>query len=291
MLINHIINGTKVVKNNHPLILIAFLFKLSFSFLFIIPLQNMLSNAFSHRPAATKLLAQWDLTPIIDFVFTHLKALESYVYIIPIGIIIAFTVHLFLNGGFLRTLILSTDEESEPFGIDRFFSRCGTYVLTFIKIALISFIFYLVIAILFIILSTLGMHLFLGESASEPVRFFTLTAQFVIFILLFLFVNMCMMYTKIAAVTKEPRSIYFILIESFQFLRKNIGQAIALYLLLLSGLLLISGIYLAFHRFVTVLPVTWSIIVLFLCQQATSFTRSWYRLVGFASQAHLYNLN
>lgn len=291
MLINHIITGIKVVKNNHQLILIAFLFKFGLSFLFLIPLQSLVSDALSHRPAATKLLSQWDLTPIIDFAFTNRQALENYGYIILIGVIIALTLHLFLSGGFFRTLVLSELEESERFETERFFGWCGTYFPTFVKIAVLSVIFYLAITILFIILSTLGRHIFLGESVSVMVRFFIMLAQAAILILLLLFVNMCMFYIKIVAVTREPRSIFSILIELFRFLRENIGKAIALYLLLTFGLFFIIGIYLILHRFIVVLPITWSILLLFFCQQVLSFTRSWYRFVGYASHAHLYISN
>lgn len=291
MLINHIIAGIKVVKNNQQLILIAFLFKLSLSFLLLIPLQGLVSDALSHRPAATKLLSQWDLTPIIDFAFTNLQALENYAYIILIGVIIAFMLHLFLSGGFFRTLVLSELEESERFGAERFFGWCGTYFPAFVKIAFLSAIFYLAMTILFIILSSLGMHVFLGESDSETVRFFIMLAQAAMFSLLLLFVNMCTIYIKIVTVTREPRSILSILIESFRFLRGNIGKAIALYLLLTFGLLFIIGIYLILHRFIVILPITWSILLLFFLQQVLSLARSCYRLAGYASHINLYILN
>lgn len=291
MCINHLIYGTRAVRKNFPVVLIAFIFKLSLSLLLLIPLQGILSDVLSHRPAATSLLADWNLTPLIDLIFNNPDVLQCYGYVIIVGSIIIFTLHLFLSGGFYRTLTILSQEDSETFGIDRFFAWCGEYFHVFFKLTVLSIIFYFAAAILSIILSELGVHLFFGKSVSEPARIFILLVHTAILILLLLFVNMCMLYMKIIAVTSRSRSILSIVNEACLFLRKTIGKVIVLYAILLFGLLVITGTYCFAHFSIQRLPLWLSIIALFICQQVFSFARSWYRLIGYASHIHLYNAN
>ena len=288
MTMKHILNGMKVVRRNWPLVAIAFLFKFGFAFLFLMPLQGLVSGAFSNRPGAGRLLSEWNLTPIIDFVYYNHGALEQYGYFILVAIIIAFMFHTFISGGFFRTLTMGLREEQNVFTAKRFFGWCGYYFWRFVKIAIASAIFYLVIAVLFIILSELVTHLILGKEASEPVRFFITLGRITVFALLLLVANLVIMYTKIAAVVHEHPSLLDMLGSALQFLRNTFWRALTLWAELLIGLFLIMLMYWILFAVCNVLPTTSSIITLFFVQQTLSLTRSWYRLVAYASQTGLY---
>jgi hypothetical protein len=286
--IKHIVSGVKIVRLSWPLIAVAFLFKFGLAFLCVIPLQNLMSDAFSYRPAAGLLLEEWNLTPLIDFLLNHLYALKQYGYFAVIGMILALTLNLFLSGGFFRTLAVAQGGEYRTFTAERFFGWCGRYFWTFLKIAAISAIFYVVIAFLFIILSHLGMHLILSDFTPEPVTIFVALGQLILLLLLLLFINMIMTYVKIAAVSDDEDQILNALGETIRFLSKNLGKATALYGGLIIGILVFFGISWALQKGCGLLPTALTIIAIFIIQQALSLTRSWYRLVGYASQINLY---
>ena len=286
--IKHIITGAKIVSGGWPLIAIAFLFKFGLAFLFVVPLQNLVSETFAYRPAAELLLKEWNLTPLIDFMFHNRNALKQYGYFVVIGIILTLTLHLFLSGGFFRALAIAQQGEYKRFSVERFFSWCGRYFRIFLKIAVISAIFYVVIAFLFIILSTLGMRLILSDFTSEPVTIFAALGRLIVLLLLLLFINMIMTYVKIAAVSDDEGRILDALGEIMLFLSKNLGKTLALYGGLLIGLLVFLGMYLALQKGCGLLPTALTITATFILQQILSLTRSWYRLVGYASQINLY---
>ena len=137
----------------------------------------------------------------------------------------------------------------------------------------------------------MAIHLFLSAPPSEPVQFFIMFIQLVLLIILLLFIHMGITYIKIAATTREHQRLFSILSESVLFLRRNLGKALILYGTLLLVLGLIMALYWLTSRIAGQLPTTVSILGLFLLQQSLSLTRSWYRLVGYASQMHLYVSN
>lgn len=284
----HILTGVKIVQMSWPLIVVTFAFKFALAFLFVIPLQNLASEAFGYRPAAELLLKEWNLTPLIDFIFNNLNVLKQYGYFIVVGVIFALTLHTFLSGGFFRALAVAQHGEYETLSAERFFGWCGRYFWKFMKIALISAIFYVVITFLFIILSTLGMRLILSDFTSEPVRIFVALGQLITLLLLLLFINMIMTYVKITTVSDEESQVLDALGETVEFFSKNFGKALALYGGLLIGLLFFWGIFWVLQMGCGLLPTTMTIIALFILQQALSLTRSWYRLVGYASHTSLY---
>ena len=88
--IKYIIKGVQIVRKNWTLVAIAFLFKFGLSLLFLIPLQGLVSNAFSYRQVAGLLLKDWNLTPISDFIYRNQITLKQYGYFIIVGIISSF---------------------------------------------------------------------------------------------------------------------------------------------------------------------------------------------------------
>ena len=278
----------KVVRRNWPLVAIAFLFKFGLAFLFFIPLQGLVFGAFNNRPAATRLLTEWDMTPIIDFVYNNHNALEQYGYFIFVGIILTLALHLFLSGGFFRTLAVGLHEEKNVFNAERFFGWCGHYFWRLVMIAILSAIFYLALAVVYIILSKMGIRLILGELAPEPVRVFAALGRVTFLILLLMGVNVGLTYLKIVIVVQDYRSIFDAMGAAHRFLRTAYKRAILLYAEILIGLFLIIGMYWIFHKGCNTMPAPFAIITTFLVQQILSLTRSWYRLVGYASQMRLY---
>jgi len=287
-IMRHIVEGTRIVRANWPLVIIAFLFKLSLAFLLLIPLQSLVSQTFGHRPAAGHLLTEWDLTALIDFLYNSRTALEQYGHLLLVGIIIALAVHLFLSGGLFRSLAADLQEEPISFAAERFFGWCGGYFWRFVKLAIASAIFYLAVSVLCIILSGLGLRLIVGDMAHEPVGIVAASGRLVLLILLLLSVNVCMTYAKISAVVQEERGLFGILRAAFRFLRGSVWRAATLYGVLLIGLLVITGAYWVVHKGCHLLPTALTIASLFFVQQVLSLTRSWYRLLGYASQTDLY---
>jgi hypothetical protein len=287
----HITRGIRLVHHTRPLVAIAFIFKLGLSFLFLVPLQSLISSTLSHRQAATVLLTSWNPTPIIDFIFNTLAALKQYTLIVLVGAVLTLILHLFLSGGFFRTLVVSAREDSPSLTLEGFFGRCGKYFSLFLKIAFLSGIFYCAAATVFIILSDIGTDILLGTSPSEPMQFLTMLIQAVMLMMLLLFIHMGATYMKIIAAEGEGQRLYSILNETVLFLRRHSGKAVVLYGALLVGLILIMGLYWFTSRVTGRLPTSVSILGLFLLQQSVSFIRSWYRLVGYASQIRLYTSN
>ena len=135
------------------------------------------------------------------------------------------------------------------------------------------------------------MHLILTDFTPEPVTLFVALGRLIVLLLLLLFINMIMTYVKITAVFGDESHILDALGETTEFLSKNLGKALALYGGLLFGLLVFAGIYWALQKGCGFLPTALTIIALFILQQVLSLTRSWYRLVGYASQIGLYMNN
>ena len=254
--IKHIVTGAKIVRVNWPITAIAFAFKFLLAFLFVIPLQNLVSEAFGYRPAAELLLKEWNLTPLIDFVFSNLDALKQYGYFVVVGIILTLIIHLFLNGGFFRTLAVAQREEYRTFSAGGFFRRCGQYFWPFVKIAVISAIVYMAVAFLFVILSRFGLRLIINDFTPEPVKIFVALGRLMVLLLILLFVNMLMVYVRIAAVSDESRQILKALVAATEFLSGNLKNALVLYVGLLVGLAVLFGAYLLLQRGCDLLPTT-----------------------------------
>ena len=286
--IKHITQGVQIVQKNWTLVAIAYSFKFGLSLLFLIPLQGLVSNAFSYRPVAGLLLKDWNLTPIIDFIYRNQVVVKQYGSFIVVGIILTLILHIFLSGGFFRSLTLSQDEEYSSMRAQRFFGWCGRYFWPLLKIAVISAIFYIVITFLFIIFSTLGMRLIVSDFTSEPVKIMLALGRLVVLLLLLLVINMIMTYVKIAAVTDDEPQALNALGKTFEFLSKSFRKAFTLYGGLLLGLLALLVIYWILQKGCGLFSTTLTIVTLFLIQQFLSLTRSWYRLIGYASQINLY---
>ncbi len=285
--LRHLFQGMKIVRENRLLIAIAFLPKLALSLLFMMPLQGLIS-AYDHRPAIASLLTESDMNVIIDGLFSHLGALRQYGYFSLAAMVMVYFVHLFLSGGLLQSLAACFSQERELFSPERFFVWCGRHFTALLKIAAISAVLYMVVAALWMIVSEAGVRLIAGEPAPEPVRFCAALARVVVLVLLLMLVNAAVTYGRIAVVVHPRHSLRETLSMAWLFWGRNFIPAVFLSMALMLGLVLMMGVYWALSAGSGLLPTAIGVVTLFAVQQVLSLTRSWYRLVGYASQTGLY---
>ncbi len=188
----------------------------------------------------------------------------------------------FLYGG-----ILDRYARNRPTGAAAFFSACGVYFFSFLRLAVFAalgylFLFRVVHGWLFDVLYRWATH----DWTVERTAFFLRVALYVVFGGALLAFNLWLDYAKVRAVVEDRRSMIGALIAAFRFIRRHPGRTVGLYLV--DGLLfvIVVGIYMA------VVPgagsTGWSMWLGVALSEAYLLARLWVKMVFAASEIVLF---
>jgi hypothetical protein len=282
-------NGIDRVWENKILALILFLFKAFFAFCLLIPAYYMFARTFSLSPLANNFLKGYDFSLLVDFFTFWGRSIGLYRVLFLFIILISILGYIFLSGGLWGTLFQSLREGKQRFRGEKFFGDCGKYFWSFFKIFIFICIIYLLSFILGMLIFSL-IQAIAGKELSFTGHVLFLIAGLVIFVILFMWVDMWGDYLRIYRVTSEERKLRAILIPSLRFIFRNFGKTILLYYLLSIILIGTLAAYFGLNKALHLQTVNGLMVLsVFIWQQAYSLFRSFYRLVYYSSQLVLFD--
>jgi hypothetical protein len=282
-------DGIARVWENKILALILFLFKVFFAFCLLIPAYYMFARTFSLSPLANIFLKGYDFTLLVDFFAHWNKSIGLYRVLFLFTVLISVLGYIFLSGGLWGALFQNLREGKQKFKGEKFFGDCGKYFWNFFKIVFFICVIYILTFILGMLIFSL-IQAIVGKELSVTGHVLILIAGLVIFVILFMWVDMWGGFLRIYRVTSEEKKLRAILKPSLRFIFRNFGKTILLYYFL--GIILLGtlAVYLGLNKALHLQTANGLMVLsVFIWQQAYSLFRSFYRLVYYSSQLVLFD--
>ena len=261
------------------------LWLLNFIFALVLtaPLAALLSSSLGHSKIASELLGSLDVQWIAEFLYNSRGYPSTQAApAIALMIIASLPLAVFLAGGALWLLI----NQATKYSPQRFFEGCGKFFWRFLRLFLISLLFYGIVLSLNKSLDRVADKIW-GEGIVEtPLVYFGWVRRLII-LLLWMFVNMVFDYAKIRIVAEDARSSVRAAFWSLRFcwrnLRATFGAFCAVAAIGLLFLLLYFGLTLPTGR--TSMP---AIVAVFVIMQLYVLSRVWLRLEFWSSETEIY---
>lgn len=275
--------GIRNVWEHKVLALLLFLFKLFFAFLFLIPAYYMFSRTFSFSPLAVNFLKGYDFYLLVDFLSGWDEGLgiyKGYFLIVGFGLLLFY---IFFSGGLWGALYQSSKQEGYRLSGEKFFTDCGRYYVSFLKIFIFIFIVYILILIfaLFIFSSIRALT---GKELSYTAHVLIFFLEILVMAILFMWMDMWSYYMRAKRVLFEEKKLITLLRSSLGFIFKNFGKTISLYYILSLTLLGTLAVYGGLNKLLHLLPAgKLQVLSLFILYQSYSFFRSFYKLGYYSS--------
>jgi hypothetical protein len=234
---------------------------------------------FSHSLVTNEILQGQGTNSIFEFLVHKAETITLQKQIVLFTGLFYLLLTVFFNAGIISSLLGKKDFKAEFF-----FHSAARFFCPFLKLFFWSLPFYLMALILYSLLEKI-FTLISGDSEPLIVIFFFVN----LFILgfLFLFIKMVFDLSKITLISENKRKIIKTNLATWKFVSQHLLKALRLfYLIVLSGILL-SIFYLFLF---SLLPIhSWiAIILLFICQQLSIFTRKGIKIIYFTALIFLY---
>ncbi len=272
--------GTTIRKPRLPVILyvVNLVFAVFVALPILVIIQTELGSSLwgsSVRPV--------DLMWLGEAVLKHRETLPALLVAAAAGGALYLVLHIFLNGGLVGRLL---DREG-PTRLAAFAGDCGRYFWRFVRLFLMSLLFYVL---------TLGLALQLvsalfrpldENAATEWLPLILSNLHLLIALLLLSIVHMIVDYARIAVVADEEKRVLKALRHALTFLRKRFFRAWALYLLIVA--LTVAGTV-VFHAVLGRLGAAGAapVVLGLVWMQIHVAFRIWIRTVFVAAQAEFY---
>lgn len=282
-------SGLVRVWENKILALILFIFKVFFAFCLLIPAYYMFARTFSLSPLAENFLKGYDFSLLVDFFTYWSKSIGLYRALFLFTVLISVLGYIFLSGGLWGALFQNLREGKQKFKGEKFFSDCGKYFWSFLKIFIFGCIIYFLAFLLGMLIFTL-IQAVAGKELTVTGHVLIIIAGLVIFAILFMLADMWGDYLRIYRVSSEEKKLRAILKPSLRFIFRNFGKTILLYYLLSIILIGTLAVYFGLNRALHLQAANGLMVLsVFIWQQAYSLFRSFYRLVYYSSQLVLFD--
>jgi hypothetical protein len=277
-----IANGIGATLRKPRLLIILYvanaLFAVIVAFPFLTIIQKELGHSFfgsNVRPA--------DLMWIGEAALKYRDSLIPLLGGLAVGALAYFVLHIFLNGGIVGRLL---DREGGA-GLAAFAGDCGRYFWRFVRLFLVSLVFYVLTLGVFM---SLVSALFAPLSENAPTEWLPLilsNLHLLIALLLLSAVHMFLDYARIAVVADEEKKVRKALRHALTFLKKRFARAWAIYLLIVAGTVAGSVVfYIVLGRFSP--PGVALVVAGFVWMQFYVLFRIWIRTLFVAAQAEFY---
>lgn len=277
-----IFNGMGTTVRKPRLLVILYVVSLVFAVFVALPLLVLVQTELgaslwgsSVRPV--------DLMWIGEAVLEHGRSLPALLAGVVAGGIVYLVLNIFLNGGIVGRLL---DREG-PSRLPAFAGDCGRYFWRFVRLFLMSLLFYvLTLGVFMQLISALFRPL--DESAvTEWLPLILSNVHFLIALLLLSIVHMIADYARIAVVADEERKVLRALRHALTFLRKRFFRAWAIYLVIVA--LTVAGTVL-FHAVLGRLGAAGlaPVVIGLVWMQIYIVFRIWVRTLFVAAQAEFY---
>lgn len=271
------IKGIKQVNSNKKMLITLYLFNFIFALIITVPLYSFLSSVLGKSLLANDLIEKFDVKVLVEFIPQHINTLWPFWSLLFLIVAIFFVLGSYLSGGIITRF---KHAEQKQF-LAQFFQGCGAYFLRFLRLMLISLIFYGIVIII-----SLLIWLIIGFISGNNALIYIIPGLILLFLILF--TNMLFDYAKIKTVAEDRKGMFRTAFSTLKFVFHHLGKILGLYYLIF----LVAVILIIILLFIKdlIIPAHWGlIIVLFIVQQLIILARLWIRMLFFSGQLQFYN--
>jgi len=280
-----IVNGMGTTVRKPRLLVSLYVVNLVFAVIVVLPLLVIVQTELgaslwgsSVRPV--------DPMWIGEAVLKYLETLPALLAAAVAGGILYLVLHIFLNGGIVGRLL---DREG-PSRLAAFAGDCGRYFWRFVRLFLMSLLFYVLTLGVFMQLVSALFRPLDENAVTEWLPLILSNLHFLIALLLLSIVHMIVDYARIAVVADEEKKVLRALRHALTFLRKRFFRAWAIYLIIVA--LTVAGTV-VFHAVLGRLGAAGlaPVIVGLVWMQIYIIFRIWIRTLFVAAEAEFYLAN
>ncbi|MGZ7066050.1 MAG: hypothetical protein ACXVI6_06825 [Candidatus Aminicenantales bacterium] len=272
-------SGIGTASRRSRLLLILWIINVLFALLIAGPFFALFSSDLGHSLLGRN-LQTLDFIWLGDLVFRYQNMAPAALAAVAIPVVLYALVYVFLNGGIIGRL-LDREGRTTP---QTFFSDCGRYFWRFVRLFLVSLLFY---ALAFgVILEALSALLKpVSEKAlTEWPDFWISGLHSVAALLCLSLVHMVFDYARILVVAEDDRRVLHALMTALQFVGKRFFRAWFLYLLIAAGSVAGTVVYVVVGQAIPPEGLAWTGIGILWGQVFIAF-RLWTKMVFFSGQA------
>jgi hypothetical protein len=277
-----IVNGMGTTLRKARLLVILYVVNGVFAVIVAVPFLAIIQKELGHSFLGSNVRPA-DLMWIGEAALKHRDALGALFGALAVGAFAYFGLHVFLNGGIVGRLL---DREGGT-GLAAFSGDCGRYFWRFVRLFLISLVFYVVTLGVFMSLVSALFSPLSENAPTEWLPFILSNIHLLVALLLLSAVHMFLDYARIAIVADEERKVLKALRHALTFLKKRFVRAWAIYLLIVAGTVAGSVVfYVVLGRFSP--PGVALVVAGFVWMQLYVLFRIWIRTLFVAAQAEFY---
>lgn len=281
-IIKAILKGLGTTLRKPRLAVILYVFNLGFAAAVLLPFFAVVQSELGHSFLGSNVRPA-DVMWLGEAALKYGDAAPAVVGQALAAALIYFALSLFLNGGVVGRLL---DREGRT-TLEPFFADCGRYFWRYVRIFLVSLVFYVLGFGLVLKLLSALMRPAAENAVTEWLPLILSNLHFLIALLLLSVVHMIVDYARIAVVADAEAKVLRALRHALKFLRKRFLRAWAIYLLLV--LLTVAStivFYAVLGRFAA--PGVAGVIAGLVWMQAYVLFRVWMRTVFVSAQAEYY---
>jgi hypothetical protein len=272
-------SGIATASRRPRVLLILWVFNVLFALLIAGPFFALFSSDLGHSLLGRNLQAL-DFIWLGDLIFRYQDVAPAALAAVAIPVVLYALVYVFLNGGIIGRLL---DGEGRT-TLQTFFSDCGRYFWRFVRLFLISLLFY---ALAFgVVLEAVSALLKpVSEKAlTEWPDFWISALHSVAALLVFSLVHMIFDYARILVVSEDDHRVRHALMTALRFVGRRFFRAWLLYLLIAAGFAAGTAVYALAGQAVPPEGLAWAGLGILWGQVFIAF-RLWTKMVFFSAQA------
>jgi hypothetical protein len=275
-------NGTGTAARKTRLLLDLWLINLGFALLIAGPFFALFKADLGHSLLGRNLQAL-DFIWLGDLVYRYQDIAPAVLAVVAIPVVLYALLSVFLNGGILGRL-LDPEGRTTP---QTLFADCGRYFWRFVRLFLISLVFYvLALGVVPGLLSGL-LSSVVENARTQWTVFWLSSARTVVTLLLLSLVHMIFDYARILVVLDDDRRVRHALMSALRFIGKRFFRAWFLYLLVGLGFLAGTAVYFLAAGGIPDTGLAWAGLGILWAQAFIAF-RIWVKMVFFSAQAEFY---
>jgi len=246
------------------------------------PVMALLFASLGQSAWAEQMSANFDLQYLAELVLAKSAlAFTPLLGAMMAVALVAAVAHLFLLGGALHLFW-----SGEEFSMAAFFQGCGRHFWRFVRLALVSALFYAAVFILNSMLSRAGNKIWGEGSEQTPLVYWSWFRVALLFALCGL-VGLVFDYARIRLVATDSTKAFRAAGAAIRFVFSNFGRTARLYVAVWAILLVLLAVYRGVAGIIGQAALS-LVVLLFLVRQAMVLARVWVQLLFYSSQAEMY---
>lgn len=278
--------GIREATIQPKMISVLWLINLLFATVFFYTVFNFLVKTIGKSQVSATLLHKLDFNFIFELLVYHGGAARTILYLFLILVFVYSLVSIFLNGGILFTIALSTrmaavEKREERFaGI--FFQGAGKFFGRFFRLCIYSLLLWVLFIILHVLLN-LAFRPLTSGGTNEQMMLYLFWVRLAICLFLIFLIRMILDYTRIKIVLEDTRYVFRSLLKTMGFVFRNFGKTLALYYLLIVTAVILCLIYWSLKSLIaqgSLFP----ILTAFIIGQIFIISRGWLKIALQAAQ-------